>query len=268
MTRNTTDKNKNSLKAPVAVSSLQSWFDIRRDLKHKGQTIGFVPTMGALHQGHASLLRRSRDECDITVLSIYVNPTQFNNPDDLAKYPSTHEVDHELAAQCGVDFILYPSYAEIYPDLYNYKITEANLSPLLCGAHRPGHFDGVLTVVAKLLNIVQPTRAYFGAKDFQQLQLVRGMVAAFFMDVDIVEGETVRENDGLAMSSRNLKLSSNDRKLAPRLYQTLQEADSVEQAQLELKKLGFKVDYVVDLDGRRFGAAYLGLVRLIDNVQR
>ena len=253
--------------APVVIQDIQEFIKLRAQLVASGKTVGFVPTMGALHPGHASLMRRARLENDITVLSIYVNPAQFDNPEDLNKYPSTLENDRTLAAAEAVDFILLPQYQQIYPDRYRYKLSENESSLQLCGAHRPGHFDGVLTIVMKLLNIVQPTRAYFGEKDQQQLQLIRGMVDAFFMPVKIIPCPIFRESDGLAMSSRNVRLSSAERKQAPQFYKALQLSATARQAHLELEDQGFDVDYVEDVDGIRYGAIRVGSVRLIDNVQ-
>lgn len=230
-------------------------------------TVGFVPTMGALHEGHGELLQRARLENDYTVLSIFVNPTQFNDANDLNKYPKTWESDLALAENHKVDAIFYPNYESLYPDNYAYKMTENTLSAVLEGAHRPGHFDGVLSVVMKLLNIVAPQKAYFGEKDFQQLSLIQGMVQAFFMSVQIVPVPTVREVDGLAKSSRNRRLNEDERKLAPQIFSVISKKQSAQACVDELKKLGFDVDYVEDKNGRRFVAAKLGEVRLIDNVQ-
>ena len=250
----------------------KAWIQERCQLKASGKTIGFVPTMGALHPGHASLMKRARLENDIVVLSIYVNPTQFNNPEDLKKYPITIDSDRVIAAKAGVDCLILPLYEQIYPDAYRYKVSENDFSTQLCGAHRPGHFDGVLTVVMKLLNLVQPDRAYFGEKDYQQLQLIRRMTEAFFMPTEIVACPTLREEDGLAMSSRNLNLSADTRSKAPVLRKVLLEAATVEMARRNLTEEGFTVDYVEDikmgLTCRRFAAAFLGGVRLIDNVER
>ncbi|MES2856050.1 MAG: pantoate--beta-alanine ligase [Bdellovibrionota bacterium] len=247
------------------IRNLDQWSSLRKSLTGE---IGFVPTMGALHQGHASLLKRARKENDVVVLSIYVNPTQFNDPKDLEKYPSTLEADLEIARQHGVDYVLVPTYSQIYPDGYRFKIGENTFSNELCGAHRPGHFDGVLTVVMKLFNLVRPGRAYFGEKDFQQLQLIKDMARAFFMDLEVVACPTVRETDGLAMSSRNTNLSDEARKRAPLFHRVLEEEKSVEAARERLEKNGFNVDYVEDREGRRFGAVKIGGVRLIDNVAR
>ncbi len=252
----------------TVISQLETWSQLRKyGLSHE-LTIGFVPTMGALHAGHVSLLERSRRENDISVLSIYVNPTQFNNPDDLAKYPATFEQDSKMAEAAGVDYILMPTYDQIYPDGYQYKVTEGSLSKKLCGAHRPGHFDGVLTVVMKLLNLVKPTRAYFGEKDYQQLELVRGMTQAFFLETEIVGCPIVREPDGLAMSSRNVNLSPEARALAPRFNAALKGSATPAEAIQQLTDDGFEVDYVEDIGARRYGAVHLGGVRLIDNVKR
>lgn len=251
------------------IRTIQEWRAVRSADMPASACVGFVPTMGALHAGHASLIETARRECDLVVLSIFVNPTQFNNPDDFAKYPITIEQDLALAKEFGVDYVLLPkSMQELYPDNYRYKVTESEFSRELCGAHRPGHFDGVLSVVMKLFHLVKPTRAYFGEKDFQQLELIRGMVDAFFMDVKIVACPTVRENDGLALSSRNVRLSADARKKSQSFPQALMRAPTAETARAELEELGFAVDYVVDKNNRRFGAIHVDGVRLIDNVER
>lgn len=236
----------------------------RRDFPAK---VGFVPTMGALHQGHADLLRRARQESDILVLSIFVNPTQFNDPKDLEKYPITWDADLKLAEECGVNAIFFPKYADMYPDNYRYKVIESEFSKLLCGKDRPGHFDGVLSVVMKLFNIVSPQVAFFGEKDFQQLTLIKEMAEAFFMNVKIIPVPTVRESDGLAMSSRNVRLTAEERTKAPLIYQTITTSPSAAAAAEKLSSSGFKVDYVTDIGSRRFVAVHLGAVRLIDNVE-
>lgn len=235
--------------------------------KQMAGTIGFVPTMGALHRGHETLLKKSRSENSISVLSIFVNPTQFNNPEDLTKYPITFEKDLELAERAGVDVVFAPEFSEIYPDNYRYLISEKINSKDLCGASRPGHFEGVLTVVMKLLQIVQPTRAYFGEKDFQQLELIRGMAGAFFLDTEIVAVPTVREHDGLAMSSRNLRLNDSARIKAAKIFELMCALKTAEDVRRSLEAEGFTVDYVVDKDRRRYVAAFLNDVRLIDNVE-
>jgi len=243
-----------------------AWLRERRTQRHAGRTLGFVPTMGALHEGHASLVRRSRAENDLTLVSIFVNPTQFDDPADLGRYPRVLEADLELLRAEGADFVFLPREADLYPDGYRYRVSEREWSTVLEGAHRPGHFDGVLTVVLKLLQIAGAERAYFGEKDWQQLGLVRGMADAFFLDTTIVPCATVREADGLALSSRNRRLSPADRARAPRFHATLSSAPTAEAAARDLAASGFIVDYVEDRDGRRLGAVRLGGVRLIDNV--
>lgn len=233
----------------------------------KGKEIGFVPTMGALHEGHAELIRSSVRENDLTVLSIYVNQTQFNNPSDLEAYPDLLGDDLTLAESLGVDVVLIPDFEQIYPDDYKYQIDETEFSRTLCGAHRPGHFTGVLTVVMKLLNLVKPSSAYFGEKDCQQLRLIEGMAEAFFLDVEIVGVPTVRESDGLAMSSRNLNLTSEHRAVAPALNKIISSGVNDKEAVAQLEQRGFTVDYLVTINNRRFAAATLGSVRLIDNVE-
>lgn len=229
-------------------------------------TVGFVPTMGALHEGHATLLRQARSQCDHVILSIFVNPTQFNDPKDLDKYPRTFEADKALAVTEGVDAIFYPEFSSLYPDDYRYEVREKKWSSHFCGAHRAGHFEGVLTVVLKLFNLVQPQFAFFGEKDYQQLKLIQGMVSAFFLPLKIIPVPTMREADGLAMSSRNVRLTPQERAKAPLFYKILSSAPTAEAAKILLQEQGFEVDYVEDWDGRRLGALHLGAVRLIDNV--
>jgi pantoate--beta-alanine ligase len=245
---------------------LGAWRGERRALQRAGVTLGLVPTMGALHEAHLSLVRRSRAENDRTLVTIFVNPTQFNDPADLATYPRTLDVDLDALRAEHADFVLVPSDADLYRDGFRYRVFEAEQSTSLEGSYRPGHFEGVLTIVLKLLEIAAADRAYFGEKDWQQLQLVRGMAAAFFLPTTIVGCETVREADGLAMSSRNRRLSPSDRVRAPQLYRALTSAQSAAEAERRLRDAGFAVDYVEDRDGRRLAAVRLGDVRLIDNV--
>jgi pantoate--beta-alanine ligase len=251
---------------PQIIRSAEEMLLWRQKNEHQ-KMIGFVPTMGALHRGHETLLEKARCENDLVVLSIYVNPTQFNDKKDFEKYPITWDADVALAKKNRVDVIFAPTFDSIYPDGYKYKLQETEFSLDLCGKNRPGHFDGVLTVVMKLLNLVRPTSAYFGEKDFQQLTLIRGMVKAFFLPYDIVPVPTVRETDGLAMSSRNVRLTPEQREKAPLIYKTLTSARSADEARDVFEKQGWVVDYVKDLNGRRFAAVHVGEVRLIDNVQ-
>ena len=249
------------------VHCLSEWQALRPSLDG---SVGFVPTMGALHEGHLSLLRASAENNDVTVLSIYVNATQFNDPADLAKYPSTLEADLAAAKAAGVDWVLLPDYSQIYADGYRYQLTEESFSQQLCGTDRPGHFTGVLTVVMKLLNLVSPDRAYFGLKDFQQFTLIKDMCRTFFMPVEIVGCEIVRERDGLAMSSRNQLLSHAGRQLAGRFNLLLANAVDDEHARQGLCAAGMQVVYVETVGARRCGAVVIGegdeAVRLIDNV--
>ncbi len=242
------------------------WHAARTDPDRAGRSVGFVPTMGALHAGHRALLERARAENDRVVLSIFVNPTQFNDPADLTRYPRTLAADVALAAGLADD-VLAPPAADLYPDDYRYRVTENDLSLRWEGAHRPGHFDGVLTVVLKLLNLVQPTRSYFGEKDWQQLALVRGMAQALFLPGEIVACPTLRAADGLALSSRNARLSPAGRIHAAAFPEILRESVDSGRATEHLRAEGFEVDYVADHAGVRLGAVRLEGVRLIDNVR-
>ena len=246
--------------------TLPAWRVERLAQTRNGLSLGFVPTMGALHEGHLSLVRRSRAENDRTLVCIFVNPTQFDDPGDLGAYPRTTQDDLEMLRAEGTDGVLLPREVELYPDGYRYRVTETERARVLEGASRPTHFDGVLTVVMKLLQIASADRAYFGEKDWQQLMLVRGMVEAFFLPTAIVGCPTVREADGLALSSRNRRLPASDREKAPEFYRTLLSAPTAAAAGRDLRAAGFAVDYVEDRAGRRFGAVRLGDVRLIDNV--
>jgi pantoate--beta-alanine ligase len=238
-----------------------------REVRRAGATIGLVPTMGALHAGHTSLIERARRENNRVAVSIFVNPTQYDDPADLESYPRNLDADLEKAEASGADLVFAPAVADLYPEDYRFRVTETQLSQRLEGAHRTGHFDGVLTVVLKLLNIVRPHRAYFGEKDWQQLQLVQGMVEALFIDTEIVPCPTVRETDGLAMSSRNALLPEEHRRLAPRLHSVLAGGGTVEEMAATLEDGGFEVDYVERWDRRVLGAVRIGKVRLIDNVE-
>ena len=246
------------------ISKLEDWQAFRSGLP--AASLGFVPTMGALHAGHMSLVERSGAENITTVVSIFVNPTQFDQPSDLAAYPRTPERDLDLLSGSRVDAVFMPDFGTLYPAGQMYHVSESRLSLDFCGVHRPGHFDGVLTVVMKLLNLVRPDRAYFGEKDFQQLELIRGLVEAFFMPVEIRSCPIVREADGLAMSSRNRNLDAEQRRRAGGLFRALSSGHDAEQVSRALEECGFTVDYVKDFKGRRLAAARLGSTRLIDNV--
>jgi pantoate--beta-alanine ligase len=248
------------------VDSPEAWRRERQEQLRKGLSLGFVPTMGALHDGHRSLVQRSRLENDRTLVSIFVNPTQFDDPGDLVKYPRVVDEDLRMLREEGTDFLFLPTEAALYADGFRYRVHERERSTVMEGAHRPGHFDGVLTVVLKLLSIAGADRAYFGEKDWQQLDLVRGMVEAFFVPTAIVPCATVREPDGLALSSRNRRLVAADREKAPAFHRLLSTSASAAEASAGLRDAGFIVDYVEDHDGRRLGAVRLGGIRLIDNV--
>ncbi|GAB4460941.1 MAG: pantoate--beta-alanine ligase [Armatimonadaceae bacterium] len=268
-----------------------------REARQQG-SIGFVPTMGALHDGHLSLARKAREECGTVVVSIFVNPTQFNDPADLEKYPRTLERDLELCAEAGVDLVFAPDASEMYPEGFSSKVVvEGSLTRLLEGEFRPGHFDGVTTVVAKLFHIVQPDRAYFGEKDWQQLQVIRKMVSDLSLPVEVIGVPTMREEDGLAMSSRNVRLSPEARKKAkviPYLLTTAQDLllSATPETKtdngavithwlytlLESSHPGTKVDYIAVVDPETLTdveeitdralvaiALYMEGVRLIDN---
>ena len=251
---------------PRLLEHLADWQRERLALEASGCTVGFVPTMGALHAGHRSLLERARAENDRVVLSIFVNPTQFDDPGDLSRYPRTLKADLNLAGDLA-DFVLVPASGDLYPDSYRFRMTEYVMSTRWEGAQRPGHFEGVLTVVLKLLNLVRPDRAYFGEKDWQQLQLIQDMVQALFLPVTVVPCPTIRESDGLALSSRNRRLSPLGRAKAPALSAILRETPDALTAADKLRAAGFGVDYVEDHAGVRLAAVRLEGVRLIDNVR-
>ncbi len=245
------------------LTQLTEWQDCCRQISG---SLGVVMTMGCLHAGHASLLQRSCAENDATVLTIFVNPTQFNCTADLQNYPKTVADDLALAESLGVDYVLLPTREALYPDDYHYRVDETELSALMEGAHRPGHFTGMLTIVMKLLLLAKADRAYFGEKDYQQYQLIKGMAEAFFLNTQIIGCPTVREASGLAMSSRNRRLTAEQLALAAQLPSILQANSSDADCEASLTALGFAVDYVLTHNGRRFAAASLGDVRLIDNI--
>ena len=192
-------------------------FEVRKE----GKTVGLVPTMGALHEGHASLVRRSVAENGVTVVSVFLNPTQFNDKKDLERYPRTLDADCRLLEECGADYVLAPSVEEMYPMPDKRQFDFPPVTTVMEGAHRPGHFNGVCQVVSRLFYIVRPDRAYFGEKDWQQIAVVKALVRYLGLKLQIVECETVREADGLAKSSRNTLLSADERKIAPKIYEAL-----------------------------------------------
>ena len=219
------------------ISELQSQLQSERQ---KGHSIGLVPTMGALHQGHASLVKRSVSENDVTVVSIFLNPTQFNDKADLERYPRTLEADCQLLEQCGAQIVFAPSVEEIYPEPDTRSFSYPPTDSVMEGAMRPGHFNGVCQIVSKLFSYTNPDRAYFGEKDYQQIAVIRRMVADLDFKLQIVPCPVIREESGLAMSSRNTLLSAEERALAANIYRIMKESLS----------LGYSVqqthDYVVD----------------------
>jgi len=243
---------------------LADWAGRRRSIE--GQAIGFVPTMGALHRGHASLVERCRPENQIVIASIFVNPTQFNDARDLERYPRTLENDLALLESLGVDDVLAPSSAELYPQGYGFRVEGDSLTGLMEGRYRTGFLQGVMTVVLKLFNLVRPGHAYFGEKDYQQLLAIRGMVEDFLLPVEIVGCPTVREPSGLAESSRNRLLSAAAREKAACLFRALSTAPTPGEARKRIEAEGLTVEYLEEHWGRRFAAAHLEGVRLIDNV--
>ena len=241
------------------INALKIW-------RSRYQNVGLVPTMGALHAGHMSLVSLAQENSDHVLVSIFVNPTQFDKTEDLEKYPNKLEEDLEQLNKAGVSAVFLPDFDQLYPDAYRYQITEIEFSKILCGEHRNGHFDGVLTVVMKLFNLVKPKQAYFGEKDFQQLSLIKDMVQAFFLEIQIVAAPIIRETDGLAMSSRNTRLTATERKIAPQLYATLKSNLALHKKHQHLTDIGFDVDYLEVMNDRLLCAASLGDVRLIDNI--
>jgi len=274
------------------ISSTAEMRERAAHLRSEGKRIGFVPTMGALHEGHLSLVTAAAKRADVVVVSVFVNPTQFGPTEDFASYPRDIERDAALAEQSGCDILFVPTAREIYPDHYATVVHVQKLTQKMCGAFRPGHFDGVTTVVAKLLNIVRPHFAVFGQKDGQQVAVIERMVEDLDMDVDIVRVPTVREPDGLALSSRNAYLSTEERARATVLHEALRHALSLyrsgivtvprvldEMQTIIRGKEGVELQYCVAVDSRTLEdvselkagvmialAAFLGKTRLIDNV--
>ncbi|WP_243381888.1 pantoate--beta-alanine ligase [Geothrix alkalitolerans] len=273
------------------VRSIADLRALLRPLRDEGKRIGFVPTMGFLHEGHGALIRQSAARCDATVVSIFVNPTQFGPGEDLASYPRDLERDQNLCLETGATVLFMPEVAEIYPTGFQTHVEPGHLADTLCGRYRPGHFRGVATVVAKLFNIVQPDLAFFGQKDFQQTAVIRRMARDLNLTVDVVVVPTVREADGLALSSRNTYLDEDGRKRALTLSQGLLAAkaafDEGEREPAKLLELARtlmtgadSIQYLelvdaqtleplqgpVDRSAALCVAAYVGSTRLIDNV--
>lgn len=274
------------------VETISDMKAIIRNARGKGQTIGFVPTMGYLHEGHLSLAKASTQDNDITIMSIYVNPTQFGVNEDLEKYPRSLERDSMLAEEVGVDVIFTPSNSEMYPTGYKTYVSVEGITGVLCGKSRPTHFRGVTTIVAKLLHIVEPDHAYFGQKDAQQALVIQKMVMDLNMNTKIHVCPIIRETDGLAMSSRNVYLNSEERKAALCLYQSLLEAEKSfkagERSREKIEELIYKrikseslaqIDYIEIVDSKTLEkvqeitgpvlialAIKFGATRLIDNI--
>ncbi|MGV3610392.1 MAG: pantoate--beta-alanine ligase [Fluviicola sp.] len=259
--------------------------------RKEGKSIGFVPTMGALHQGHMDLVSRASAECDVVVVSVFVNPTQFNNPSDLEKYPRTPEADSELLKKFGCDVAFFPSEREIYPEnLVSPRVDLEGLDEVMEGTFRPGHFKGVVQVVSRLFQLVEPQKAFFGLKDFQQVAVIKKMVLQLNLPIQIIPCETSRTEKGLAMSSRNTRLTEIQKEEALIIYQTLMQAktDSAvfspqetkaramvwfEQGSLELEYLSIvDPDTLKELTDQWVSGAtmciacFCGEVRLIDNM--
>ncbi len=264
-----------------------------KQLREEGRSIGLVPTMGALHNGHMSLMERARKENDIVVASVFVNPTQFNNPEDLRTYPRTEKADCELLEKAGVDIAFIPTVEEIYPEPDTRVFELGPVAEVMEGAMRPGHFNGVAQIVSKLFAMTHPTRAYFGEKDFQQIAVIRKMVELEGFDLEIVPCPICREDDGLALSSRNVRLTPQQRAIAPAIAKTL--ASSIDWAKnhtvAQTKRFvvdtvnsfpHMNVEYYEIVDGKTMQpveewkqtdepvgciTVYCGDVRLIDNIR-
>jgi pantoate--beta-alanine ligase len=277
------------------VRTIDEMKQISRKAREEGKVIGLVPTMGYFHEGHLSLMRRARQECDLVVVSLFVNPIQFGPQDDFRSYPRDEKRDAEMAEKEGMDVLFIPSVSEMYPEGYSTYVEVQRLTEGLCGKFRPGHFRGVTTVVLKLFNIVNPHKAYFGEKDYQQLKVIEKMARDLNLDVEIVPCPTVREEDGLAMSSRNSYLSEEERRSATVIYKALieakrlyengeRDAEKLESKAREIllnEKLVRKIDYVevvhpetleeleiVGEDGAVLAVAlWIGRARLIDNIK-
>lgn len=278
----------------IAINKRTQLLETLNLIRSRGKTVGFVPTMGALHPGHIALVSKAKAENEIVVASIFVNPTQFNNQQDLVHYPRTIEKDSEMLENAGCDFLFFPSVDEMYPAGLKESVLPIDLDGLdsvMEGAHRPGHFAGVIQVVKKLFDAVGPCKAYFGEKDFQQLAVIRKMVKEWKLPVEIIPCPIIRETDGLAMSSRNMRLTDEERKIAPVISKALFKAKKFwnDHSIGETKELvtaiinsepKLKLEYfeIADVDSLKPATAdqkknvvaciavHLGAVRLIDNI--
>ena len=231
------------------------------------KSLGFVPTMGGLHEGHLSLVQQAKQNCEYVCVSIFTNPTQFNSKADFMNYPKAFDEDIKLLAEHSVDYVFTPEEKNIYPDGYRYKVTEQEFSQKLCGTDRPGHFDGVLTVLMKLFNIVSPHKVYLGLKDYQQYALVKDMVKNFFMPMEVIGCPTQRDSFGLALSSRNKRLSKNGLDTARQIHGALF-LEKLNDVRKRIEKEDLFINYLEDIKGRRFIAATIENVRIIDNVKK
>lgn len=249
------------------IKDVKQWQEIRNSILNK--KLGFVATLGNLHDGHASLIKRSVLENDITILSIFLNPTQFNNMQDLQNYPKTQEADINLAKSLKVDYLLCFKAEQLYPDNYTYKVTEhSDYGASMENEFRPNHFTGMLTIVLKLLFLTRPNKTYFGEKDYQQLTLVKGLVEAFLLETEVINCPTIRNKKGFPLSSRNNLLTVEDLDKASIFSKLLVSNLSIDEIKQSLTDEGFIVDYITKHQNRIYGAVWLGGIRLIDNVRR
>jgi len=278
----------------MLIKSIEEMKKVIKKEKQIGKSVGFVPTMGYLHEGHISLIRCSKKDNNITVVSIFVNPIQFGENEDLDRYPRDIERDYKICMEEGVDYVFYPSYEEMYPEDFSTYVEVKGLTEGLCGAFRPGHFRGVTTVVTKLFNIVNPDRAYFGKKDYQQYRVIKKMVSDLNMDVEVIGCPLIREKDGLAMSSRNKYLSKEEREsslsLSKALFKAKEMFENGEKDPQKIKKmieeiilsypLVKEIQYIEIVDPETLKpkkrleksdiialAVYVGNTRLIDNIE-
>lgn len=276
---------------PQIIRTLKELREIVAGWKAKGETVGVVPTMGALHQGHLSLVRAAKSECDRAIVTIFINPKQFNNPEDYKNYPRTEEEDARKLISLRADVVYVPDGEQMYPSGFATTVSVEGITQGLCGAHRSGHFDGVATIVTKLFTQTQADKAYFGEKDYQQLQVVTRLALDLDLPIEVIGCPTIREEDGLAMSSRNLLLSDRARTWAPELHRAMEEmveglmsgGDHISLKGAAVKRIeraGFseieyldlrtadKLELVETLEQptRLLAAAWLGGVRLIDNI--